>query len=200
MNYRVPVVLAALPLVLAACSGANPQLVEAAPDDGGSPPTSSPSPGTSPGTPGGGGGSTTPTGGGGSTGPGGGGSGPGAGTGTGTGGFDAGVAPAECPSGGTTQTTGIGDSKWSAKPFDTIACGTLAANASYFWTFTLPASTSTFGIAFTGGIRIELTLGGTTVDVLPGGTLPFRTNEPYYLQITPLGSARESYVLVVTEK
>jgi hypothetical protein len=171
-------------VALAACSGASTQIVDTPPPGGSA---------TSSGSGGSGSGS------GGSTGSGSG-SGGSQGSGSGSGGFDAGVAPTQCPASGTQQTSGSGDSMADAKPFDKVACGTLAAGESYFWTFTLPAATSTFGISFTGGLKIALTLNGTTVDVVPGASLPFKTKEPYYLQVTPGGSAPESYVLVVTEK
>ena len=110
-----------------------------------------------------------------------------------------GAAPSQCPTNGSQQVSGSGDSQSDATEFDTVACGTLSPGQSYWWTFELPASTSKFGIGFTGGIQIELTIDGNTLSVEPGTTLPFRTKTPYYLQITPSGTASESYVLVVSE-
>jgi hypothetical protein len=198
MNHRSLAALSAL--ALAACSGASAQLVEAPRDDvsaGASSGTSS----------GGGNGATGST----SSGSGSGGA-PGQGTSSGattgssgSGGsqgtdFDAGVAPNACPAGGTEQTPASGESAADPTEFDTVACGALPAGDSYFWTFTLPPSATKFGLAFTGGIRIELTLNGNTMNVVPGASLPFRTKEPYLLRITPAGNLAQSYVLVVTEK
>ena len=189
MNHRL-LGIAFAAVVLAACSGAAPQLVETPPEGGGG--AVSPGGGSSGGT------SGNPSGGGsGSPGQGGNGS---SGGGSGSGGFDAGVAPTQCPSGGTEQTSSSGHSASDPTAFDTVACGKLASGESYYWTFQLPASTQTFGIAFTGGIRLELTLNGNTIDVVPGGSLPFKTGVPYYLRVTPLGTTAVSYVLVVTEK
>jgi hypothetical protein len=200
MIERLPLRAAGLVVALAApalagCSGATEQLVELAPSDGGAPASSSS-------TGSGDNGSDDA-----STGDNGNGSGNGSTSGNGSGstngngnGNDPGPAPPQCPPGGTQQTTASGDSQSDATPFDTVACGTLTAGETYFWTFTLPASASKFGLSFTGGLQIEITIDGTTVSVVPGASLPFRTNDPYYVQVSPLGSTTESYVFVVSEK
>jgi hypothetical protein len=195
MNERLLIALAAV--ALAACSGAAPQLLDSPRDEDAG--ASATGPGTT-GSSSSGSGSTSGSSGNGSSGTGNGNGSSGQGSSGGGSDFDAGVAPASCPAGGTEQTSASGDSASDPTPFDTIACGSLAAGDSYFWTFTLPASATKFGLAFTGGIRIELTLNGNTMDVVPGATLPFRTKDPYYLRITPEGSLSQSYVLVVTEK
>jgi hypothetical protein len=198
MNNRWPLLL--LAPFACACSGANAQLVNEPPDDAGASVSNVGPSGASQ--------STEPSGGGDDSSTGGGSSGGGAGSSSGGGtpaspvnGLDAGTAPVQCPPGGTEQTSGSGDSRADATPFDTVACGTLAPSQTYFWTFELPASASKFGLSFSGGVQIQLMLDGTTVDVEQGAILPFRTKDPYYLRITSLGGSQpESYVVVVIEK
>lgn len=200
-------------VALAACSGASDQLVDEPRADAGDIVSSSAPTGASSGSTGApaddaGGSSTASSGGqpasGGSSGSNGQGGGDDAGpvsTGTGPGGgnIDAGPAPMQCPAGGTMQTMAGGSSPSDATPFDTVACGTLSPNESYFWTFHLPQSATKFGLSFTGGIQIELTLDGKTFDVVPGANLPFRTHDPYLLKIAPSGNTSESYVVEVIE-
>jgi hypothetical protein len=195
MSKRLaPFLLPLVPLALAACSGASAQLVDTAPSDGGNAASNGSGATSSAGNAGNGNGNN------------GNGNGNGGNNGSdedagGNGnGFDPGAAPSQCPAGGAAQTSGSGDSQSDATPFDTVACGSLDGGQSYFWTFTLPASTSKFALSFTGGLQIELTLDGTTVNVTPGAALPFRTKDPYYVQITPQGNGATSYVLVVEEK
>ena len=188
-----------LAVVLAGCAGADEQLVEKAQGDAGdslSAPSLPSSSGGSATTPSGGADASTGSSGQPTTGQG---SDAGAGTVDQGGGIDAGVAPLACPAGGTMQEAN-GNSASSPTDFDTVACGTLAAHESYFWTFRLPQSTQSFGMNFTGGLDIQLTLDGKTVNVVPGASLPFRTRDPYLLQITPAGNTTEAYVLEVVEK
>jgi hypothetical protein len=98
------------------------------------------------------------------------------------------------------QTSGSGDTPFDATPFSTVACGSLSSGQSYFWSFVLPGSTSSFGLSFTGGLSLSLTVKGETVSVQPGATLPFHRNTPYVLEVTPSGSSSESYVVVVEEQ
>jgi hypothetical protein len=188
-----PFLLSLAPLTLAACSGASAQLVDTAPSDGGSATSSGGGPtGSSAGS--------TNSGNGNGNGNGSANNGNDEDAGENGNGFDPGAAPAQCPAGGVAQVPSGGDSQSDATPFDTVACGSLEAGRSYWWTFTLPAATSKFALSFTGGLQIALTLDGTTVDVAPDATLPFRTKDPYYVQITPQGNDTTSYVLVVEEK
>ncbi|MGO8997630.1 MAG: hypothetical protein ACLQVI_30300 [Polyangiaceae bacterium] len=215
MNKRLRTLTFALgalaALAFAGCSGASTQVVDVAPSEGsGTTATNGSSSGgaSSSGSPASNGGGSS---GGSSSGSGtanGNGSGNGNGNGSSSGGNNGsssgssssgGAAPSQCPTNGSQQVSGSGDSQSDATEFDTVACGTLSPGQSYWWTFELPASTSKFGIGFTGGIQIELTIDGNTLSVEPGTTLPFRTKTPYYLQITPSGTASESYVLVVSE-
>jgi hypothetical protein len=187
MNHSLK--LSLLALALAGCSGASQQLVDVAPGDPstGDEDASTPAAGNGSSS-GGGGGSSS-------------GSSSGASSSGGNGGSSGGApAPAQCPSDGTQQTSGTGETQSSAMQFDTIACGTLSAGQSYWWTFELPGSTSKFGLAFPGGIQIALTVNGTTMDVTPGTVIPFHRNTPYYVQVAPIGSVAVSYVLVVTEQ
>jgi hypothetical protein len=171
MHLRLAMPL--LAVAIAACSGANTQLVEAPPDDAGiaAPPGSGSTPDSSTG----GGGVVSPD------------SGP-----------VGGSAPSQCPASGKKQTPGGGQTEADATSFNSAACGTLDAGQSYWWTFELPKSASKFGIAFTAGVQVELTVAGTTVNIVPGTNLPFHTATPYYLQVSPVGTAPETYVLVVT--
>lgn len=167
-----------LAVAITACSGATPQLVEVPPDDAATSGTpGSSSSGGAPGGSGSGGGVVSPD------------SGP-----------VGGSAPSQCPAGGKKQTTGGGQTEADATPFDSAACGTLDSGESYWWTFELPKSASKFGIAFTAGIQVELTVNGTTVNIVPGTNLPFHTATPYNLKVSPVGTAPETYVLVVTEQ
>jgi hypothetical protein len=123
-------------------------------------------------------------------------------TGTGSGSdasADAGVSPNQCPAGGELQGSGTNNPS-DPTPFQTVACGTLSSGQSYFWTFHLPPSATKLGIAFTDGVHIQLSLDGMTFDVVPGANIPFRTRDPYLLQVSPSGNETESYVITVTEK
>jgi hypothetical protein len=176
MNVRLGFTL--LAALAAGCSGATPQLVEAAPDGAASSGAGgSSSGGSSSGASSSGSGEVTPD--------------------SGTIGAS---APTTCPSNGKKQTPGGGQSQGAATAFNSVACGTLDAGQFYWWTFELPKSASKFGIAFTGGIAVELTVQGTTVNILPGTNLPFHTETPYYLKVSPVGTAPETYVLVVSEQ
>jgi hypothetical protein len=187
--FAVPL-LAACSGALAGCSGAAPQLVELAPDDAGASTGTSKDAELTP-APGSGGGAGT--GGGGGPGSGGGGAVPSGG------GFDAGAAPAQCPAGATPQTSASGRYEKTATSFSTIACGTIAVGRTYWWTFTLPSSATTVGIAFSGNVQIEGTANGAAFPVSPGATLPFYPGDPYDLEITSVSSQPEPYVIVVTD-
>jgi len=111
---------------------------------------------------------------------------------------DVAPAPDHCPSGGARQSSGAGDTEASAKTFHEAACGTLGAGESYWWTFTLPAATTGFGLASSGQVSVTVTVLGTTIALDPSVPIPLHTGTPYDVQVTSSGLGAEDYVLLVT--
>ena len=99
---------------------------------------------------------------------------------------------------GRTQASGSGDRNPTPCP-STRSPAERSLGQSYWWTFELPDSASKFGLAFTGGIQIDLTLDGTTMSVAPG-TTSRSTRTRRTTCRSPHRDGGRAYVLVVTEQ
>jgi len=184
-------------LVLAACSGAKPQLVDETPSDP-TPTASTPDAGNPPIQPSGDDDDT------GSSGSGGSGSSSGSGSGgSSNGGTTVGApAPAACPADGVTE-DGTNDSRSTAIAFTSAACGMVTASGEDWWRFTLPSNAKTLAFEYSGKVDLEISSEGQTV-IISGGTasgpLPFHPSGEYEIGVTSATGAGQAYVLVAEDQ
>lgn len=99
------------------------------------------------------------------------------------------------PPGDCTPEEEPNDSKDQANELASERCGTLSGEDSRdFLTFRLKGGTKRLGLDFQGRVKLRVTVNGEVVDLEPdsNGSVPFRPNADYFIEVRPLTGSSSS--------
>jgi hypothetical protein len=82
----------------------------------------------------------------------------------------------------------------------TAACGTVSANGTDWWRFTLPAKATQLAVEYAGKVSLQVTSGGGTYTVGAGAPLPFHPGAEYFIEVDSSTGSSQSYVIAVEEE
>jgi hypothetical protein len=91
-------------------------------------------------------------------------------------------APVHACPGGTYETE-PNDNAADANALVGHACGHVGPGDTDDFTFTLPASTRTIGLNYSGGLVVTVTVDGQSVTLAPGIEIPFALGKPYIVEV-----------------